>query len=147
MRVIFVLAICAVAYVSVVANDPTGPVKIKGINNLCLDVTNGENANKTPVQLIRCNGTPAQDWTLRDDGKILALGRCLTVNEEATSVDKPVHLFICNGGSNQKWSVSLSGEILNGEKCLDVEMQTPTFGRIETSTCVNDKKQKWIIEG
>ncbi|EDY67128.2 glycosyl hydrolase, partial [Streptomyces pristinaespiralis ATCC 25486] len=50
-----------------------------GLGGKCLDVAGGSSADGTAVQLWDCNGSAAQRWTLRSDGSVQALGKCLDV--------------------------------------------------------------------
>jgi hypothetical protein len=73
----------------------------------CLDVLNAGTANRTPVRLFTCNGTPAQRWTLRGDGTLQNVNsrRCLDVENGGTGAGSPVIIWDCSGAANQKWSV------------------------------------------
>ena len=53
----------AVAVPSHPAITKTGPVF--GIYGKCVDVRNASSANLTPVQIYTCNGTVAQQWTVK----------------------------------------------------------------------------------
>ncbi|MEV4507356.1 ricin-type beta-trefoil lectin domain protein [Dactylosporangium sp. NPDC049525] len=73
----------------------------------CLDVLNAGTANRTPVRLFTCNGTPAQKWTVVGDGTLRNVNakRCLDVENGSNSAGSPVIIFDCSAASNQKWSL------------------------------------------
>ena len=67
-----------------------------GIAGKCLDVRNSNPANGTPVQLYRCNGTSAQQWTYTPGstgGTLRALGSCLDVTASGTANKTKIELW------------------------------------------------------
>lgn len=101
----------------------------------CLDVRYGNSANRTPVQIYDCNGTPAQRWWTPmgnvggvfnalggDWGKVLDAP--YTVNYSTT------WLFDWWGGDNQKWympRIELVSRI-GFNKCLTITADTNPDG-------------------
>ncbi|MGW4824923.1 ricin-type beta-trefoil lectin domain protein [Streptomyces sp. NPDC004227] len=79
-----------------------------GLAGKCLDVAGAGSADGTAVQLYDCNGTAAQQWTVRSDGTIRALGKCLDVTGGSTADGAKVQLWSCTGAANQKWTVTLA---------------------------------------
>lgn len=132
---------------SIDSNNPTKSGQIKGISGRCLDVANARNENQTPIQIYDCNLTPAQQWTLENDGTIRALGKCLDVTGAGTANGTPVQLYDCNGTSAQKWSLSATGDIvnINANKCLDVRQPANLGARMQIWDCAGTANQKWII--
>lgn len=86
------------------AGEIVQPSPIFSSNGMCLDVRNGSSANRTPVQLYPCNGTPAQDWSIGGNFIRGLAGKCLDMPYAA--VGGAVWLFDCWGGSNQRWTLS-----------------------------------------
>ncbi|MEU8842513.1 ricin-type beta-trefoil lectin domain protein [Streptomyces roseus] len=124
----------------------TGP--ITGLAGKCVDVTGGNPANGTPVQLYDCNGTPAQQWTLAADGTLRALGKCLDVTSGGTADGTPVQLYDCNGTPAQRWALPAARDIVNpqADKCLDVTGNNPANAtRLQIWTCGGAPNQKWNL--
>jgi len=84
---------------------------------LCLDVTNANQASKTPLQFYKCNETPAQSFTIESDGSIRIYGKCVDVFGGSKTPGTPVQTFSCNGTPAQKWRF-VTGNFLNGKNCL-----------------------------
>ncbi|WP_204039155.1 ricin-type beta-trefoil lectin domain protein [Acrocarpospora phusangensis] len=127
-------------------HDGGFPGPITGFGNRCVEVNQGSSANGTAVQLAACNGSAAQNWTVRTrptsenlgvDGTIRALGKCLDVANGSSVQFTRVRLWECNGTGAQVWREFPDGRhIFNPQsgKCLGVN---PTVGgdfhlRIET---------------
>src|SRR5262249_6868292 len=69
----------------------------------CLDVSGGNTANGTQVQLWTCNNSLSQEWTQNADQTIRALGKCLDVSGAGTADGTKVQLWDCNGTVAQQW--------------------------------------------
>jgi len=79
--------------------------QVIGTSGKCLDVQGGGAADRTPVILFRCHGSPNQQWYSRN-GQIVGIGgKCLDVQGGLTADRTRVILFQCHGGPNQQWSV------------------------------------------
>ncbi len=121
-----------------------------GVAGKCLDVSGGNSANGTPVQLWDCNGTAAQRWTFGTDGTIRALGKCLDVAEWGTANGSKLHIWDCNPGqSNQTWA--RSGNSFRNPasgRCLDNPSNQAVNGnRIQIWDCFNNSAQWWSLPG
>ncbi|MGX1133366.1 glucosylceramidase [Streptomyces glaucescens] len=120
-----------------------------GLAGKCLDVAGGSAANGTPVQLHDCNGTAAQQWTVRADGSVQALGKCLDVTAGSTADGAKVQLYDCNGTGAQRWSYdAATGDVVNlaADKCLDVTDQSSANGaRAQIWSCTGAANQKWRL--
>jgi len=67
-------------------------------NGLCMDAEHGNTANGTYVQLVRCNGSSAQQFTpVNNTLYAKASGRCATVSGAA------IRLYDCSGSAEQVW--------------------------------------------
>lgn len=92
----------------------------------CLDVTGGNNANGTPVQLHSCNGSPAQQWyfdpikgTLKSQ---LAGNKCLDIPNGNTSNGTQLQIWDCQeGNTNQQFNKngSVFSARINGNYVID----------------------------
>ncbi len=75
--------------------------------NLCLDITNGSTANRTPLQLWDCNGTAAQSFFLKGPIVGTQSGKCLQLPQTSSDIvtlnGTEPELFTCDGGANQQW--------------------------------------------
>ncbi|MFJ1971651.1 ricin-type beta-trefoil lectin domain protein [Streptomyces sp. NPDC087903] len=120
-----------------------------GLAGKCLDVTGGASANGTPVQLYDCNGSTAQQWTVRTDGSVRALGKCLDVLSAATADGAKTQLYDCNGSGAQRWSYdTATGDVVNtaANKCLDVTDNSSANGaRAQIWSCTGAANQKWLL--
>ncbi|MEU3840683.1 ricin-type beta-trefoil lectin domain protein [Streptomyces sp. NPDC028635] len=120
-----------------------------GLAGKCLDVAGGSTANGTAVQLYDCNGTTAQQWTVRSDGTVQALGKCLDVTSAATTDGAMVQLYDCNGTGAQQWTYNTTtGDVVNvpANKCLDVTDNASANGtRLQIWSCTGAANQKWSL--
>jgi hypothetical protein len=73
-----------------------------------MDVAGGGSADGTPIQLARCNGGPAQRFTLNGASDLVnqAADKCVDVKDKGTTNGVRLQLWQCAGTSNQKWSMS-----------------------------------------
>ncbi|MEU1413511.1 ricin-type beta-trefoil lectin domain protein [Streptomyces sp. NPDC005731] len=121
-----------------------------GLAGKCLDVAGASSANGTAVQLYDCNGTGAQNWTVRSDGSVQSLGKCLDVVAASTANGAKVQLYDCNGTGAQQWSYnSATGDVVNvaANKCLDVTDNSSANGaRAQIWSCTGAANQKWHLQ-
>lgn len=120
--------------------------QITGIGNMCVDVAGASSANGTPLQLHYCTGNAAQQWDVRADGTIRALGKCMDVRAGGTDSGTPVQLYDCNGTGAQRWSVNSAHDIVNvaANKCLDAAGRSSADGtKLQIWTCTGNSNQKW----
>lgn len=125
---------------------PSGPVT--GIGGKCADVTNGNSADGTPLQLWSCNGTAAQDWTVEGDGTLRAMGKCMDVRNGATSPGTAVQLYGCNGTPAQSWAPQAGGTLMNTKSglCLDATGGSSADGTaLIVWTCTGTANQRWTL--
>jgi beta-glucosidase len=129
------------------ADGPGGPLgEITGLGRLCVDVRGDSDADGTAVQTFACNGSPAQQWTIRSDGTIRALGRCLDVAHGSHADQAAVQLFSCNGSAAQQWRSQTGGALVNpaSQKCLDVpRASTAPATQLDIFTCSGTAAQRW----
>ncbi|WP_063748864.1 family 20 glycosylhydrolase [Streptomyces sp. NRRL B-24484] len=122
---------------------PTGPVTA-GTGRTCLTATGA--ADGSPVDnRSACNGTPAQTWTLGDDGTLRALGKCLDATGGGTANGTPVQLWSCNGTGSQTWQWAFgAGPALRNPRsgrCLD----TTASGGLRLYECSATTTQVWHL--
>ncbi|GAA1104929.1 family 20 glycosylhydrolase [Kitasatospora arboriphila] len=124
---------------------PTGPVTA-GAGRTCLAVTGGRTADGTPVDSrTACDATPAQTWTLGDDGTLRALGKCLDATGGGTANGTSVRLWTCNGTGAQtwQWSFGAGPALLNpaSGRCLDATAS----GSLRLYDCGSTAAQVWHL--
>ncbi|QKW07542.1 alpha-N-acetylglucosaminidase C-terminal domain-containing protein [Streptomyces sp. NA04227] len=132
---------------------PAGPVR--STDGACLDVTDGNGANGTALQLYVCNGTPAQTWAQPGDGTLRALGACMDARDGGTAPGTVVQIYGCNGTAAQDWTARSDRTIQNlkSKLCLASEGGTDgadgtdgTNRRIVLATCdPSSPAQQWRL--
>jgi O-glycosyl hydrolase len=124
----------------------TGPIR-SGLAGKCLAAKGNATADGSPVVLSTCDGSAAQNWTLR--GPAIQLGgKCLDVTGKGTADGTLVELWTCNGGTNQQWSTGASASLVGtgSGKCLDDPGATTTDGtQQEIWTCNGRSNQSWTL--
>jgi hypothetical protein len=71
-----------------------------------MDVTGGGTADGTPVQLLTCNGSSAQNWSVQADGTIRNGTKCLDATGASSADGTQLIIWTCGGGTNQRWTQS-----------------------------------------
>ena len=127
--------------------------EIVGLGNKCLDVSGGENANGTNVQMWKCDaGNENQNWTL-DGGRIVWTGtkKCLDVSGGDKANGTQVQIWQCEAGNeNQQWTLDNGRIVWTGtKKCLDVSGGGTANGtKVQTWQCqAGNENQAWTIKG
>ncbi|TQJ92198.1 SGNH/GDSL hydrolase family protein [Streptomyces sp. SLBN-31] len=118
-----------------------------GIAGKCLDVSGGNSANGTAVDIATCNGSAAQQWSARSDGTLRALGKCLDATGRGTANGTRIGIWDCNGGSNQQWQ-SYGGGYRNpaSGRCLDdPESSTADGTQLVLWDCNGGANQQWNL--
>ncbi|MHA6759393.1 cellulase family glycosylhydrolase [Streptacidiphilus sp. PAMC 29251] len=114
----------------------------------CVDLPGAGTANGTAVQLYDCNGTGAQQWTVRSDGSILnpGSGRCVDVTAAGTANGTRVQLYDCNGTAAQHWTVNANGSISNPNsgRCLDAN-GSANGSYLQIWDCAGTANQHWTV--
>jgi alpha-galactosidase len=98
---------------------PTG--QLTGNGAKCADVTDGADADGTPVVLSACTGEARQRWAAGPDRTFRSLGKCLTAN--GTAARSAAVLSACTGDTGQQWTAEPDGTLVNAAAmlCLDVK--------------------------
>lgn len=98
----------------------------------CVDVSAANTADGANIQQWSCNGSKAQQWSVKDLGggaqelRAVHSGKCADVAAWSMSDGGNIHQWSCNGQNNQKWQlVNIgSGEFqiksVHSGKCFDV---------------------------
>jgi sugar lactone lactonase YvrE len=140
-----VTAVVAVTGVAVTGASAAASGSVTGIGGKCVDVTNGSSTNGTRVQLWTCNGGAAQQWSVRDDGSVASLGKCL--DAAGVSNGAVVRIFDCNGTTAQRWTAD-AGRLVNAGsgKCLDAIGVASADGTLlQIWSCSTGVNQQWTL--
>ncbi|HEY3504500.1 MAG TPA: ricin-type beta-trefoil lectin domain protein [Actinocatenispora sp.] len=129
--------------------SPTLPVTgaLHGYRGVCLDVHDADSANRTPVQIYRCNGTNAQQWTYGTDGTLRSLDKCLDVTDGNTVNGAKVQVYDCNGTGAQQWTLR-DGQVINtpSGRCLDdTGWSTEDGTQAQIWDCGGGANQQWQL--
>ncbi len=129
------------------STSPNGPFTAKLLPNKCMDLSGGNTANGTKVQVWTCqNGNANQNWTLYPDGSVRNFGKCLDLNAYGTTNGTRVQLWDCTGASNQVWQ-PYNGGLRNpvSGRCLDDPGSSTTDGtQFQLYDCNGTNAQLWI---
>ncbi|MER7849332.1 RICIN domain-containing protein [Kitasatospora sp. NPDC096077] len=115
----------------------------------CLDVTAGNTANGTPIDIYDCNNTASQRWTPVATGggfALKAFGKCLDVTGGNAANGTRVDLYDCNGTAAQAWRQGQDYSLVNpgSGKCLDVPAGNPANGTaLQIWDCNASDGQRW----
>jgi hypothetical protein len=108
-------------------------------------------ANRAPVTIAACAGTPGQSWTRRADGTLLnpASGRCLDVpdaNPNPGAVQ--LQLYDCLHTDGQVWRLPPGPITGPGGLCADLVDADPSSAtRAQLYTCNGTDAQRWHTPG
>ncbi|MFC0004532.1 ricin-type beta-trefoil lectin domain protein [Micromonospora siamensis] len=134
---------------SVTGPSGAGPMVssvIPWTGRLCLDLASSNTTDGNKVQVYRCNGSNAQNWELRSDGTVRALGKCLNVDASGTTPGTPVNIWTCDGSARQQWALGANGSLVNPNSgaCLDdPDFATADGTQVQIATCNGSIAQVW----
>jgi hypothetical protein len=129
------------------AQPVSGPIVSGYRANKCVADSGDSAANKTPITIAPCDGSPGQDWTVTGSGTIQVNGKCLDIYRDRKTNKAPVELYTCTGGANQQWQAT-AGMLVNpvSRKCLDdPRFRTTTGTKLEIYTCKGGANQQWKL--
>ncbi|MFJ2808077.1 RICIN domain-containing protein [Kitasatospora sp. NPDC087271] len=115
----------------------------------CLDVTGGNTADKTPIDLYDCNNTRSQRWTPSASSGVFTLkafDKCLDVAGGLTNRGTRVGLYTCNGSPAQNWQQGDNSSLVNpaSGRCLDVTDGNSANGTaLQIWDCNATDSQRW----
>ncbi|MFF4486293.1 ricin-type beta-trefoil lectin domain protein [Streptomyces sp. NPDC001544] len=134
----------AAGWIKPPASSTGGQVR-SAVAEKCLDVSGGNSANGTAVDIRSCDGSDAQSWSARSDGTLRALGKCLDATGRGTANGTRIQIWDCNGGTNQQWQAYNGGyrNPVSG-RCLDDPGSSTTDGtQLVLWDCNGGANQKW----
>ena len=88
-------------------DDNVGELKLISAPDRCLDVSGGQSANRTPLQIFDCNGTKSQiiDFTRQFEMRSqITNNKCVEVPGGNSASSDPLQIFDCNGTASQLWN-------------------------------------------
>ncbi|MFC5664113.1 RICIN domain-containing protein [Kitasatospora misakiensis] len=115
----------------------------------CADVTGGNTADRTPIDLYDCTGGEAQRWTASASSGVFALkafGKCLDVAGSGTAHGTRVGLYACNDSPAQRWQQGPDSSLVNPNSglCLDVTGGVSVNGTVlQIWDCNATDSQRW----
>jgi GH25 family lysozyme M1 (1,4-beta-N-acetylmuramidase) len=126
---------------------PTGLVRLsKG--GKCLRDAGNRSANGTPVDIWRCKGSAAQQWTVAPDDTVRVHGKCLAADHAGTAGGTPVVIDSCDGSGAQQWRAGTGDHLVNpaSGKCLADPAGSTTNGtQVQIRSCTGQADQKWTL--
>ena len=120
-----------------------------GNNTYCMDdYRSGMGVTNTPnkVDIWKCNGTQAQEWSYNNNHTITNFGQCLDVNKSGVTNGTLVGLSPCNGSLSQQWTKTATNTIIGAGsgKCIDDPNASTVDGtQLQIWTCNGYPQQYW----
>ena len=117
---------------------------ITGIGGGCVEVVSGGG-----IELLSCDGTSSQQWTVGGDGTLHAFRSCMNVRDGGTANGTSVNLSKCNSSGAQQWLTGPNASLINPQsgKCLDGPNNSGDPRRLEIWTCNGGAYQRWTLPG
>ena len=125
---------------------PAGP--ITGFAGKCLHVPGDNAVDGAPAEMVACDGTPGERWTMASDGTVRLSGKCLTAVGDQTVDGTAVQLSACRGTAGQQWRFTAGQDLVNphADKCLDVkDFNLADHTLVQLWTCAGSTNQKWAV--
>ncbi|MCY0940947.1 ricin-type beta-trefoil lectin domain protein [Streptomyces antarcticus] len=133
---------------SVTASGTTGPINLTVAAAHCIDNDGGKPSDGNKIQIAGCNGTPAQQFEVRNDGSIRVQGKCLNAAGSGTSRTTPIELRTCTSVPSQMFLPRADGALFNPVSglCLDLgSVNTQPGTPIQLWDCNPSNAQRWTI--
>jgi Ricin-type beta-trefoil lectin domain/Domain of unknown function (DUF5122) beta-propeller len=143
---------------STAAITPGGPIP-SGIFNenggtntgldMCVDEAGNSATAGAAVQLVDCNNSPEQNWTVAANGTIGINGLCLDTKNGATSSGTQVVAATCDGAGTQQWAQGTGNSVTNAGApglCLDdPNSSTASNVNLDIAACNGGASQAWPL--
>ena len=127
------------------SGDPAAAADIRGKGDKCIDIPDGSTKPGTRVHYWPCDGSPEQQWTVRDGRIIGKGGLCLDLPHGDAKDGARIHIWTCDGSAEQRWDIA-NGEIRMKGKCLDLPSGSTKDGTpIQLWPCDGSPEQKWKV--
>lgn len=124
---------------------PAGQVRLHK-DGKCLHDAGNRSAGGTPVNIWRCNGSAAQQWTIVQDDTIRIHGKCLAA--PGTTSGARAELRACSDSAAQQWRTGTRGRLVNPASglCLaDPRGSTRNGTRVRLRPCTGKASQQWTL--
>lgn len=122
------------------------------VSQKCVDIQWGSTQAGAPVQQWACNGTPAQTFTILDDGQLQAAvsQMCLTVAGDISADGALIEQRPCASEPSQIWTIGsderASIVLAASDKCLDDPAGSRESGaRLIVWGCHGGANQAWVV--
>jgi hypothetical protein len=118
---------------------------ITGLNGLCADNGGEKLGNDSTAMAFQCNRSGPQSWTVRSDGSLQILAKCMTVPTGATA-GSFLPLTDCSGAATQIWQAQSGGTLKNPASglCLNAPSSTHRT-RFTVEKCNGSGNQVWTL--
>lgn len=112
------------------------PEITSAIEGYCLDDLHNSSSLNTAVEIWKCNGSPAQHWTMSGD-LIKHDQQCLDVMNNGKNSGDQIVANSCDGSSGESWTINQGGfQNPNSSMCLTVPGNHPET-QLTISSCNN----------
>ncbi|MFJ8011074.1 ricin-type beta-trefoil lectin domain protein [Streptomyces sp. NPDC096339] len=134
---------------SITAPGANGPINLTEAPGNCVDNAGGSTQDGNKIQIWGCNGTPAQQFEVRNDGTIRVQGKC--INAAGAGVDNRtlIELRTCDSSApSQRFLPRANGAVYNpvSGRCLDLNaFNTTPETQLWLYDCNALPAQRWTI--
>ncbi|MFD7732768.1 ricin-type beta-trefoil lectin domain protein [Kitasatospora phosalacinea] len=128
------------------AGSATGPLLLDTAGNKCADDPNSSDQAGQILEIWDCNGSAAQQFTVKPNGTLKIMTHCVEAVGAATGNGTRLQLADCTGSTNQQWIVGPDGSLLHvlSGRCLDLPNGDTTNGTLlELYDCNQSYAQRW----
>jgi hypothetical protein len=137
---------------------PDGLIRSNVNLSKCIEGSNGNTGNGTPIIISDCTGSDQQNWTRLTPGgqtsittlsvTVNKVKKCMDVSGSGTADGTKVQLWDCNGTVAQQWQQvdGRPGALVNPNsgKCLDLPNSNTTNGtQLVINPCNGGASQHW----
>lgn len=133
----------------VTAPQVAGPIQLTQSAANCVDNDYNRLEDGNKIQIAGCNGTPAQQFQIHNDGTIRNQGMCLNAANGGVVNSTPIELRTCDGSAgSQQFLPRADGGIYHpaSGRCLDLANLNTTPGtRLALWDCNPSPAQRWTV--
>jgi RHS repeat-associated protein len=125
-------------------------VPLSASHSLCLDDYHSLTSAGNVIDISQCNGTGAQNWTVKPNGTLEVLGNCLDASGNGTTSGTLAVLEPCSSSTaGEIWQAGAHGSWVNPNSgmCLDDPSSTTTSGtQLQIWWCNGSGAQDWASD-
>jgi hypothetical protein len=120
---------------------------VKGYAGRCLDDAGNSFADRTKIQIWKCNPSDQAQYWMYSGGELIHGGMCVNDQRSGGNGSKVI-LYTCNGAANEIWIHLANGELKlkanGGNYCLDDPAYSTRNGtQLIVYTCKDSANQRW----